>query len=50
MTINLLVPVRLIQAALPYVKNGGRAAVVNMGSISDSAMCWAISVPRSPCA
>jgi short-subunit dehydrogenase len=33
-TINLLAPARLIQAALPYMKHDGRAAIVNIGSIA----------------
>jgi short-subunit dehydrogenase len=33
-TINLLAPARLIQAALPYMKHDGSAAIVNIGSIA----------------
>ena len=32
--INLLAPARLIQAALPYMKQDGSAAIVNIGSIA----------------
>ena len=32
--INLLAPARLIQAALPYMKHDGSAAIVNIGSIA----------------
>ncbi len=32
--INLLAPVRLIQAALPFMKHDGSAAIVNIGSIA----------------
>lgn len=32
--INLLAPARLIQAALPFMKHGGSAAIVNIGSIA----------------
>ncbi len=33
-TINLLAPARLIQAALPFMKHDGSAAIVNIGSIA----------------
>jgi NAD(P)-dependent dehydrogenase (short-subunit alcohol dehydrogenase family) len=32
--INLLAPARLVQAALPYMKHDGSAAIVNIGSIA----------------
>jgi short-subunit dehydrogenase len=32
--VNLLAPARLIQAALPYMKHDGSAAIVNIGSIA----------------
>jgi NAD(P)-dependent dehydrogenase (short-subunit alcohol dehydrogenase family) len=34
--INLLAPARLIQAALPFMKHDGSAAIVNIGSIAVS--------------
>ena len=33
-TINLLAPARLIQAALPFMKLDGSASIVNIGSIA----------------
>jgi short-subunit dehydrogenase len=33
-TINLLAPARLIQAALPFMKHDGSSAIVNIGSIA----------------